>query len=172
MKIRRAGLVFLVGLTLAGFCVNRAAFNFLVMQAVHAQQQNFPPNVFGGIIDGLTSTFVTTGTTATVGGTYSQSYYFNQNATAAAGVTYTLPAAVAGKAYCFGNSYNGTAANTGVLTIAASASGQFIIFTDGTLSASGGNVTSGGAAGDYACVVGADTTHWYLRTAQGTWTKH
>ena len=48
----------------------------------------------------------------------------------------------------------------GALTIQTSAAGQFIIFTDGTLSASGGYVISGGAARDSACVVGVDSTHW------------
>ena len=70
------------------------------------------------------------------------------------------------------NSYNGSAANTGALTIQTSAAGQFIIFTDGTLSASGGYVISGGAARDSACVVGVDSTHWMLYVSSGTWTKH
>ena len=68
--------------------------------------------------------------------------------------------------------YNGSAADTGVLTVATSASGQFIIFTDGTLSATGGNVTYGGAARDSACFVGVDATHWIMYPSSGTWTKH
>ncbi len=115
---------------------------------------------------------VTTSTPITVGTTYIYQIFANQHATAATGITYNLPTASAGNQQCFGNSYNGSAANTGVLTVATSASGQFIIFTDGTLSATGGNVTSGGAAGDFACVIGIDSTHWLLRTGQGTWTKH
>jgi len=113
-----------------------------------------------------TSTPVTVSTTAISG------YYNNQNATAATAVTYNLPTAAAGKQFCFTNSFNGTAANTGVLTIATSATGQFIIFTDGTLSATGGNITSGGAASDASCVVGVDSTHWQLYSQRGTWTKH
>jgi len=99
-------------------------------------------------------------------------YSFNQHATAAQAVTYTLPTAQAGRQYCVANSFNGSAANTGVLTIATSASGQFIVFTDGTLTATGGNVTSGGAAADAACVVGIDSTHWQLFVQSGSWTKH
>ncbi len=125
-----------------------------------------------GIVDGKAPITITTGTSATLGGTYKSGYTFNQEATAATGVAYTLPTAAAGLQYCIGNSYNGSAADTGVLTLNTSASGQFIIFTDGTLSATGGNVTSGGAGGDAACVVGVDTTHWQLYVNRGTWTKH
>ena len=67
---------------------------------------------------------------------------------------------------------NGGAANTGILTLATSASGQFMVFTDGTLTATGGNVTSGGAARDGACVYGIDTTHWMFLPHSGSWTKH
>ena len=87
-------------------------------------------------------------------------------------MTYTLPTATAGKQYCVANAYNGSAANTGVLTLQTSASGQYIIFTDGTLTASGGYVVSGGAAADSACVVGVDPTHWFLYVQSGTWAKH
>lgn len=125
-----------------------------------------------GNIDGTAPVIVTTGTTGTPGATFNHSYSFNEEATAATGVTYTLPTAAAGKQYCISNAYNGSAANTGVLTVAASASGQFIIFTDGTLSATGGNVTSGGAAADGACFVGVDATHWFMYVQSGTWAKH
>lgn len=115
---------------------------------------------------------IDTSTPVTVTATNKATFHNNQNATAATAVTYNLPTAAAGIQKCFTNSYNGSAANTGVLTIATSASGQFIIFTDGTLSATGGNVTSGGAAADAACVVGVDSTHWQLYVQRGTWTKH
>lgn len=125
-----------------------------------------------GIVDGKAPVTITTGTTGSIGGTYKSGYTFNQEATAATAVAYTLPTAAAGLQYCVGNSYNGSAATTGVLTVNTSASGQFIIFTDGTLSATGGNVTSGGAAADAACFVGVDSTHWQQYTQRGTWTKH
>lgn len=133
-----------------------------------------------GIIDGQTATLVTTGASATLGAAITASYgstlskmiAFNQEGTAGAAVTYTLPTAVAGKTYCVMNSNNGSAPDTGVLTIQTSASGQFIIFTDGTLSATGGFVSSGGAAADNACVVGVDGTHWQLMVQSGTWAKH
>jgi hypothetical protein len=113
-----------------------------------------------------------TSTPVTVGSANVATYHNNQNATAGTAVTYNLPTAAAGLQKCFTNSYNGSAADTGVLTIATSASGQFIIFTDGTLSATGGNVTSGGAAADAACVVGIDSTHWQLYVQRGVWSKH
>lgn len=131
------------------------------------------PLILNGIIDGKAPVTITTGSSATVGaGTYNSGYTINQNATAATAITYTLPVAAAGKQYCVTNSYNGSAPTTGVITLATSAAGQFIIFTDGTLSATGGNVTSAGAAADAACVVGLDATHWQLYVNRGTWTKH
>jgi hypothetical protein len=129
-------------------------------------------SMINGFVDGTAPVTITTGTTATLGGTYKSGYTFNQEATAAQAVAYTLPTAAVGRSYCVGNSWNGSAATTGVLTVNASASGQFIIFTDGTLSATGGNVTSGGAAADFACFVGVDATHWYFKPSSGTWTKH
>ena len=117
-------------------------------------------------------TVVDTSSPVTVSTTLAAEQHFNEDATAATAITYNLPTAAAGKQFCFSNANNGSAANTGVLTIATSASGQFIIFTDGTLSATGGNVTSGGAAMDSACVIGVDSTHWALFVKVGTWTKH
>ncbi len=114
------------------------------------------------------TTTKTTGTTATL----STCFTVNQEATAATGVTYTLPTAAAGLQYCIDNDWNGSAATTGILTLATSASGQFMTFTDGTLTATGGNVTSAGAARDGACVYGIDSTHWMFLPHQGTWTKH
>jgi hypothetical protein len=118
------------------------------------------------------ATVVDTASPVTVSTTASSEYHFNQHATTGTAMTYNLPTAAAGKQFCISNSNNGSAANTGVITIAGSAAGQFIIFTDGTLSATGGNVTSGGAAADAACVVGVDATHWMLYVQRGTWTKH
>jgi hypothetical protein len=132
-----------------------------------------------GIFDGLAPMTVTNTAACTLGTAsgcsavaYSSGYTFNKEATAATAVTYTLPTAVAGKQFCISNSNNGSAPTTGVLEFLTSASGQFITFTDGTNTATGGNVTSGGAAGDAACVVGVDSTHWQLYVNRGTWTKH
>lgn len=115
---------------------------------------------------------ISTSSPVTVSTTLNSAFYDNQNGTAAGAMTFNLPTAAAGKQFCFANSFNGSAADTGVLTVATSATGQFIIFTDGTLSATGGNVTSGGAAADAACVRGVDSTHWQLYSLVGTWTKH
>ena len=125
-----------------------------------------------GIQDGQMPTAVTTGASATLGGTYSTGLTINENATAATAITYTLPTAAPGKWYCVTNGYNGSAANTGTLELLTSAAGQYIIFTDGSLSATGGYVISAGAARDAACVVGQDSTHWILYPQSGTWTKH
>lgn len=98
---------------------------------------------------------------------YDLSYFFNHYATAGTAVTYTLPTAALCKSKCF-RQYTG---NTGAITIQTSAAGQYID-QDGTASASGGYVVSGGALGDAACVVAADTTHWFLYVSKGTWTLH
>jgi hypothetical protein len=125
-----------------------------------------------GIVDGQAPVTITTGSSASLGGTYNSGYTINEEGTAATAVTYTLPTAAAGKQYCVANGYNGSAANTGTLELLTSATGQFIIFTDGTLSATGGYVISGGVAGDKACVVGVDSTHWMLYVQSGSWAKH
>ena len=125
-----------------------------------------------GIVDGTAPVSVTTGSSASLGTVYASGYTFNQNATAAAAITYTLPTPVQGLQYCVANSYNGTAPNTGTLEVITAATGQFIIFTDGTLSATGGFVQSAGAARDSACFVGADNTHWMFYPSSGIWTKH
>ena len=117
------------------------------------------------------TTTITTGATATL----STAFTVNEEATAATAITYTLPTAAANASYCVVNGNNGSAADTGTLEVATSASGQYIVFTDGTLSASGGYVISGGAARDGACFVGIDTTHWMFypnSPSGGTWAKH
>jgi hypothetical protein len=124
-----------------------------------------------GIVDGLAPLTVTTGSSATLGGTYKSGYTYNQEATAATAVVYTLPTAAAGLQYCVGNSYNGSAGDTGTLKLLTSASGQFIIY-NGALSATNGYVISAGALGDKGCVVGVDSTHWEFYAQVGTWTLH
>jgi hypothetical protein len=142
-----------------------------------------------GILDGPSPVTITTTSACSVGvntagcpyaaplgpamfAAYSSGYTDNQEATAGQAVTYTLPNPAAGLSYCFDNSYNGSAADTGILEISTNTGGQYIIFTDGTITATGGNVTSAGAGGDAACVRGVDSTHWQLYINRGTWTKH
>jgi hypothetical protein len=122
-------------------------------------------------VPGVAPVTVTTGASATLGGTYPSGYIYNQEATAGTAVTYTLPVAAAGKQYCVKNSNNGSAADTGVLTLQTSAAGQSIIF-NGTVGASGGYFVSAGAAGDSACVVGISATQWEAYVQVGTWNVH
>jgi trimeric autotransporter adhesin len=124
-----------------------------------------------GIVDGKAPVTVTTGATSSLGSIYNSGYVYNQGATADTAITYTLPTAAAGKQYCVGNSSNGSVPDTGTLTLATSAPGQFIIY-NGALSATGGYVISGGAAGDKACMVGVDSTHWEFYPQVGIWTLH
>ena len=72
-------------------------------------------------------------------------------------VTYTLPAAVAGLTKCVIISNNGSTATRAFSRSKLQLRGNTPIFTDGTLSASGGYVSSGGAAADNTCVQGVDT---------------
>jgi len=125
-----------------------------------------------GIVDGEAPVTVTTGSSASLGGTYYSGYTYNEEGTAATAVTYTLPTAQAGRQYCVANVYNGSAPTTGTLTLQTSAAGQFLVYTDGTLSASGGYIISAGAARDSACVVGIDSIHWVFYPSSGTWSKH
>jgi hypothetical protein len=158
-----------IGLTAAQWAARTSSYKVWVPSLY-----SFGNVVVAGISDGRTATAVTTGATATLGGTYSKTMVYNEEATAATGVTYTLPTAVAGKAYCVFNANNGSAPDTGVLTLQTSGSGQYIIFTDGTLSASGGYVSSSGAALDVGCVTGIDSTHWmFVLAGNGiAWSKH
>lgn len=124
-----------------------------------------------GILDGQAPVTLTTGSTATLGGTYNSGYTINHEGTAATAVTYTLPVAAAGKQYCVKNGNNGSAADTGVLTLQVSGAGQSIVY-NGTAGASNGSFVSGGAAGDAACVIGVDSTHWEAYAQIGIWTVH
>ena len=127
--------------------------------------------IASGIVDGQAPVTITTGSTATLGGTYSSGYTVNHEGTAATAVTYTLPTAAAGKQYCVKNGYNGSAADTGVLTLQTSAAGQSIVY-NGTAGASDGYLVSGGAAGDAACVVGISSTTWEAYVQVGSWVVH
>jgi hypothetical protein len=124
-----------------------------------------------GIVDGLEPITITTGASASLGGTYRSGYTFNRNATAAAAITYTLPTAAAGRQYCVGNSDAAGVADTGTLRVNTSAAGQYI-HKDGVRSASGGYIISAGAAGDKGCFVGTNTTDWEFFAQTGTWTIH
>lgn len=122
-----------------------------------------------GIVDGQAPVTITTTATATLGSTYNSGYTFNQEATASTAITYTLPVAAAGKQYCVGNSYNGSAGDTGTIEVITSGSGQYIDF-NGAESTSNGYVISGGALGDKGCAVGISSTQWEWYAQVGTWT--
>ena len=125
-----------------------------------------------GIVDGQAPVDLTTGASASLGGTYKSGYTFNQEATAGTEVTYTLPTAAKGLQYCIANDIvSGTgAADTGILRLNTSAAGQHIHYK-GTIGATGGYIRSGGAAGDAGCAVGISTTDWIFYGSQGTWTQ-
>lgn len=128
-----------------------------------------------GIVDGTVPVTVTTGTTANLGTTYKSGYTFNQEATPGTGVTYTLPATALGLQYCVQNS--GTTAggpDTGVLTVYPP-SGSYVILAGVVNTIGGGGthgVVSGGAAGDGACFVAIDATHWQVLVLSGAWAEN
>jgi len=127
-----------------------------------------------GILDGVAPITITTGTTANLGTTNSSGYTFNQEATAGTGVTYTLPATVTGKQYCVQNSGTTGVVNIGALTVYPPAS-SFVILNGVVNTVGGGGthgVVSGGAAGDSACFVAIDSTHWAVFPGKGTWSEN
>jgi hypothetical protein len=130
--------------------------------------------VVTGILDGTAPITITTGTTANLGSTYSSGYTFNQEGTAGTGVTYTLPATAVGKQYCVQNSGTTSVVNIGVLTVYPPSSSYVIL--NGVVNTVGGGgthgVASGGAAGDSACFVAIDATHWEVFVGKGTWTEN
>jgi hypothetical protein len=119
-------------------------------------------------VDGRVPLATSTAQSNTIGGTYNTGLTLNQQSTAANTTYNFLPVAANGKVYCAGNSYNGSNPNTGIQEFIGYGAGQYIIHSDGTLGAS---IQSSGAAGDYGCVYGVDTTHWYEANTRGTWTK-
>lgn len=125
-----------------------------------------------GIVDGTAPMTLTTGTTANLGSTYNSGYTFNQEATAGTGVTYTLPATAVGKQYCVFNSGTTGVINIGALTVYPPSSSYVIL--NGVVNTVGGGgthgVASGGAAGDGACFLAIDATHWQISVTSGTWT--
>lgn len=136
-----------------------------------AQNVRVTSLVATGIVDGQAPVTITTSSSVTVSQVYQSGYYFNQEATVGQSVTYTLPVAALGRQKCFKNSNASGTADTGVLTIQVSGSGQTIDY-NGTVGASNGNLVSGGAAGDAACVVGISSTQWEAYAQVGTWTVH
>lgn len=134
-----------------------------------------------GIMDGTVPVGVSTGTSCTLGTTsgcttvaYNHAYQFNQEATAGTGVTYTLPATAVGKQYCAANSGTTGVINTGILTVYPPSSSYVIL--NGVVNTVGGGgthgVASGGAAGDAACFVAMDATHWQVFVTSGTWSEN
>jgi hypothetical protein len=127
-----------------------------------------------GILDGTAPITISTGTTQNIGTAYSSGYYFNQEGTAGTGVTYTLPATAVGKQYCVQNSGTTSIINIGPLTVYPPASSYVIL--NGVVNTVGGGgthgVASSGAAGDSACFVAIDATHWEVFVGKGTWTEN
>jgi hypothetical protein len=133
------------------------------------------PILVTGIMDGRAPITITTGTSATLGAaTYQSGYTFNQEATPAQTVTYTLPATVTGMQYCVKNSAASGTADTGTLIVYPPASSYVIL--NGTRNTIGGGsthgVTSTSGAGAAACFVAIDATDWEVYIQNGTWTEN
>ena len=117
-----------------------------------------------------TTSIITVTAAVTISGATS-GYYFNQEATAGTAVTYTLPTPAEGNQFCVKNSNNGSAADTGVLELLVANTGTQSIIYNGTKSTSG-YLSSAGAAGDFACVVGISATQWEATANVGSWSIH
>ena len=91
--------------------------------------------------------------------------YYNNTAST---YSWTLDAPTAGKQYCFGN----YSARTGALTITSTTS-VYIVYKGANGTVTTGTLVSGGAAGDFICLVGVDSTHYMAAGAgYGTWTNN
>jgi hypothetical protein len=122
-----------------------------------------------GIVDGLAPVTITaTSAGTTLGGTYKSGYIMTNPTSASATSILTLPTAAAGLQYCGGNG----AAKTGILTVYTKAGvGVQYIDLDGVLTANTGGVQATAVAGNMACFVGVDATHWKAIPTKGTWTR-
>jgi hypothetical protein len=125
-----------------------------------------------GVLDGHDAVFKDMTTPVAVGSSYLREYHFNQNATANQAIIYNLPVAAAGKKYCFFNSNNGSAPDTGTLRLNTSSLSQSVIDPNGGISMGGGYIISGAGAGNAGCVEGLDDYHWQFYSYKGTWTAH
>lgn len=117
---------------------------------------------------------ISTGTTVTMGQNGVRARYLNQEATAGTGVTYTLPPITVGARQCVENSGTTGVVNTGALTVYPQ-SGSFVIYKGVVNTVGGGGthgIASGGAAGDSACFLAIDLTHWEVTSYLGTWTEN
>lgn len=122
-----------------------------------------------GRIDGTVGMVISTADSATtISSTNNKSSYYMNIGDSDAHSIYTLPTAATGLQYCVTN-YQNSGAITRAIKIITSAAGQYIT-VNGALSASGGYIISSGAAGDSACVVGVDSTHWVGYIQKGAWT--
>jgi hypothetical protein len=99
---------------------------------------------------------------------YKTGVVYNAQSTAAAAFGATLPAPTQGAYWCVKNWYNGSAANTGVITVTVANTGTQSIIYNGAVQA-GGTISSAGAAGDYACFTGVSATLWDFNPSVGAW---
>jgi hypothetical protein len=92
-------------------------------------------------------------------------FYWNNSGAA---YTFQLDAPVAGKQYCFGN-YSG---ETHAITV-KSTTNVYIVYKGANGTVTTGTLVSVGAAGDFVCMEGVDTTHYMVTGAgYGTWTNN
>jgi len=92
-------------------------------------------------------------------------FYYNNTAST---YNWVLDQPAIGKQYCFGN----YTARTGALTI-TSTTGVYIVYKGANGTVTTGTLVSGGAAGDFVCLVGTDSTHYMVAGAgYGTFTNN
>jgi len=79
-------------------------------------------------------------------------------------ITFNLPAAAAGKAFCFN-------ANTFLQVVTVNPDDADIIIFDGTAASAGEAIVSSGAAGEFLCLHGRDDSTWFEWGFGGTWAQ-
>jgi len=142
----------------------------LILAAIFFSSPRSTP-LASGLVDGRAPVTITTGSSAALGNSYNSGYVFNQSATPTTAIIYTLPGASPGNQYCVGNSDAMGVATTGIIRVNTAGAGQYI-HLNGSRSAGGGYVTSGGAAGDKACFVGITGLDWEFYPQVGNWKIH
>lgn len=113
-------------------------------------------------------TISTAGSPTTISSSNNKSAYYFNIGNSDANSVYTLPTPVKGEQYCVTN-YQVT--GTAVITKPSfKAPANVYLVVKGVITGTQGTATAGGAAGDSACAVGVDSTHYVIYPGSGTWT--
>ena len=113
-------------------------------------------------------TISTAGSPTTISSTNNKAAYYFNIGNSDANSVFTLPTPVKGEQYCITNyQVTGTPVTT---KPSFKAPANVYLVVKGVITGTQGTATAGGAAGDSACVVAVDSTHYVVFPGSGTWT--